>query len=159
MTKEKIIAIVAGVVALLLIGTGLFVILKPDALPTAKPGDEISIPLELSKNPGFNVADITVEYDVDNLLFVDAKCNNKFNITTPDDINGKVRCILDYSDSTKDIKDTGEVITLKFKVKDKAEPGEYTLIVSNDSKFASIEEKMVECKFKESKFVIKAKDK
>ena len=159
MSKEKIIAIVAGALALLLIATGLFFILKPAKVPTAQIGEEISIPLELKTNPGIAAGDITVEYDTDNLVFVSAKGNEKFEVDSTVQDNGKVRCILVFSGAAENSKMTGELLNLKFRVKDTAEPGEYTLKVGNDSKFANIDEKWVECKFKESKFEIKEKTK
>lgn len=91
---------------------------------SAKPGDEITIPVSYVENPGVYVMRVTVSYDtrVVEFLEISQSASDKFNYTINSDQEGKLIVVMDgqrIGNVTNDIK----LFDLKFKVKEDAEAG------------------------------------
>lgn len=109
----------------------------------AKPGDTVTIPVTLKKNPGLWGAQFSIVYDKN--VFTVSACSNgvildEFNYH--DDQDGVLRVLITNSELADSKKD-GLLCNLIFTVKDDAAAGEYALQVTNDSLLCNVKEATV----------------
>ena len=84
---------------------------------TAKPGETITLSVNMSNNPGINTFSFGFSYDNSRLTLVDVKASSKLGGQF---VYKKKAVWLNSKDSTYN----GEIMTLKFKVAKDAEPGD-----------------------------------
>ncbi len=118
----------------LLIGFVLFIVVCTNnvyaqSLPTFKVGkltynnDEISVPLELINNNGFNALGIKITYDTDSLEYIDGNLENLDGYELKGVTENKNHIIVIYAISTVEetlFKGDGVIANLKFRIKEKA---------------------------------------
>lgn len=95
---------------------------------TSKAGKEISLSVYLNENPGLASMLLELDYDKDLLEFVDAENGDVFpssSFMAPNADTDNVK-VLSWQNSTltDDIRTTGKLVTLTFKIKETAPAGE-----------------------------------
>lgn len=104
---------------------------------TGAPGETVTVPVSITKNPGINTFALGFDYDTKNMTLVDVAIN--------EDLGGQFT----YSKkavwlNSKDTKYTGEILTLTFKILDTAVQGEsYINIVYNTGDISNYDEEDV----------------
>ncbi len=115
----------------------------------------ITVPIKLSNNTGVGGAQLFFTYDTDALVYVDYGKGDIFDEHMIEESKGGIACISSTSQN-KDIVKDGTLLTLSFKVKENAKPGEYEIkIDKSKTKFASFEEKYVKPTLSTGKITIK----
>lgn len=104
-------------------------IVYAQSLPTFKVGkltynnDEVSVPLELINNNGFNALGIKITYDTDSLEYIDGNLENLDGYELKGVTENKDHVIVIYAISTVEkslFKSDGTIANLKFRIKEKA---------------------------------------
>lgn len=121
---------------------------------TVAPGETVTVPIKLDKNPGIWGAQLSIVYDSNNLSV--SACTNgeildDFNYN--DDGNGNVRIIITNSD-LKDSKKNGLLCNLVMTVSENAPAGDYELQVANDSILCNVKEAIVTPEIKAAKITV-----
>lgn len=91
---------------------------------TAKAGDTVEIPVNITSNAGFMYMKIRIVYDSENLELVSIKNGTAVSGSFSTEGNAALW------DSTSDEKGTGLLVTASFKVKDSAAAGDYAVKVN-----------------------------
>lgn len=99
---------------------------------SALPGKEVTLNISITNNPGIMAMTFSVTYDNNNFEFVDY---SKGFISTPTykDHSDKGHVIFVVSE-TKDKTNSGNMMSLTFKIKEDAKPGKYTISLANHNR-------------------------
>lgn len=96
---------------------------------SAMAGQEVTLDLTLSGNPGIMAMAFSITYDNSQFAFVDV---SKGFISTPTFKDHSDKGYVAFSVSeTSDKTTNGTIMSLKFKIKDSAKPGKYTISLGN----------------------------
>lgn len=87
-----------------------------------KPGETVLVPIRLEKNSGLAVIDIRFQYDADALTLIEGRNGDVFST-----FGGKTKNYTIYNGDGSNVTKTGTLMTLVFKVKPDAEPGDYAV--------------------------------
>lgn len=98
---------------------------------SASAGQEVTIDVSLSENPGIMAMAFSITYDNSQFTFVDV---TKGFVSTPTYKDHSDKGYVAFSISeTSDKTTDGTIISLKFKIKDNAKPGKYAIKLGNSN--------------------------
>lgn len=153
--KKILLIIIASVLAVALIVTGLVLIFKNTGdsrlyikNQTALSGDTVSVPIYIEKNPGICAGLIIVKFDTDKLEFSSCANGEIFDICSANENDGEIAVLLE-TDGLSDSKRNGLTVTLEFNVKNNAEKGDTAVAfvtndLSDETNFSNSEAELVE---------------
>lgn len=95
----------------------------------AMAGNEVTISVSITGNPGIMAMTFSITYDKSQFEFIDV---TKGFVSTPVYKNHSDKGYVAFSISeTSDKTASGNIISIKFKIKDNAKPGKYTIALGN----------------------------
>ena len=98
---------------------------------SAKPGQEVTVDVTISNNPGIMAMAFSIKYDNTQFEFIDV---TKGFISAPTYKDHADKGYISFSVSeTADKKNDGNIMSLKFKIKDSATPGKYAVNLCNSN--------------------------
>lgn len=90
---------------------------------TVSAGEIVKVPVNITKNPGMVAASLKIKYDTASLEFLGYTNEKIFEECTVHEADGIVNVVSFKSNLNKDDTSKGNMLTLKFKVKNKAKSG------------------------------------
>lgn len=176
MNKKLLIGIIAGILALVLIAVGVVLIVKynnrdvdPSEIADLPPvkggvitfedqetgcGETVRIPLSIKRNPGIWGAQITIDFDDDNLEFVSVSNGDIFDECEVNTEDGKINLLINEK-ALENTKQNGTIATITFKVSDEASLGEYEISVNKRSSLCNRRGALVIPEFKIGTITVK----
>ena len=106
-------------------------------------GKTVEVPITISKNPGIVAGQFFFEYDSSVLTYVDYEKGNILDEYDINDLGGQLNCVIMASDVSKDVTKNGDIIVLRFKIKDNAKKGDYTVKLGAKSMICNKDEVVV----------------
>ena len=103
----------------------------------------VEVPVTVAANDGFVGAQLYFEFDASVLTYVGYSNGELLDECDVNLVNGQLRCIVINDDVTKNVKDAGVLVTLKFKVNDDAAAGQYEVKLGKETMFADSTEKII----------------
>ncbi|MBQ3561462.1 MAG: hypothetical protein IJA06_06605 [Oscillospiraceae bacterium] len=124
---KKILAMLLAAVMMLAIGVTAFAAEVPtitvsEVSGTAAPGDEITVTVSIKNNPGFFAITLPIEYDAEKLEKVSFEGKGDLTWTIETQALGENKVMANYTGN-------GEILVLKFKVKDNAASGDAVVTI------------------------------
>ncbi len=105
----------------------------------AKPGEEITIPIKFSNNPGVWAINLIANYDDELLTYVSCENGNLFDECESHASGETFRALFMQSDITN-VDKSGKVGSITFKVSENAAAGKYTVKISEATSICNIDE-------------------
>lgn len=121
---------------------------------TGKAGNTVEVPIKMGENPGFYAGQFYFKYDTSALTFDGYDAGDVLDgYTVEETESGTVGCILECN-GTADTTKTGTLITLKFKIKDGAKPGDYPISLTDKTMLANYDSVVVVPKISTGKVTV-----
>lgn len=138
---------------------GLFMKLMNSGVSTidVRPGDTFSVDLDITINSGIVCAQLAIDFDRSMLELVSVEDKGKLGEFTCNTDTSVDPYILIWQDgeSVEDLRTTGKVVSLTFRLRDTAPKGEYSISVANAQAYDT-EDNEIECTA--SSFTVNAVD-
>ena len=116
---------------------------------TGAPGQEVTVKVSITQNPGITSAQVLVAYDA---KVLEAKNINGLSLEGTKTAVGPIDAnplSMIWCNALNDITETGDIATITFKIKDNAVAGDYVLTVTSN------QENVFDTKFNDVPFVTK----
>ena len=110
------------------------------------PGDTVSIPISLSDNCGIWGSQILISYDSSVFSFVSCVNGEVFEMCDSNTVEEGI-CIITSQLGTEDTTANGLIATVKLKIKDIADDGEYKITIDEKTNFSNIAGELQEVSF------------
>ena len=158
MNKRLLIGIIAGVLALILIAVGVVLIVKHrnrdidmseiGDLPPVKGGiitfddqetsggKTVKIPLIIKRNPGMWGAQLTLNYDSDNLEFVSVLKGDVFDECEVNAEGGKINILINEK-ALENTKQNGTIAIITFNIGENTKSGDYKISIDERTNFCN----------------------
>lgn len=158
--KKKLVLFISIVAALAVLAAGVAIFVQMGdctaTIGTEKSlaGDNVVIPLKLSKNSGMWGGQIIINYDSDAIDFVSCENGELFEECASNDNEGQLSILVNQS-NLKNTKKSGILLNLKFTVKETAKSGSYKLSFDKDTNFCDADAELVDVELKSGEIIVK----
>jgi hypothetical protein len=116
--------------------------------------DTVKVPITFSKNPGVFAGQYYFEYDASALEYVGYEEGDLFEEYGANAKDGVVNFVINAKD-LKDVTKNGTLVTLEFKIKADAKPGDYAITLGKETLICNLDEQTVSPEIKEGKITVK----
>jgi len=121
--------------------SGTISVKKADNVEASANDEFITVPVSITKNPGMVAGQVYIEYDTNSFDFVDCTAGDIFADCQSNVSDGVITCIImdDITQDTVDSTKTGTLFNVSLKPKSGIKSGTYSLKITDDTKFSSID--------------------